>query len=139
MTGEIWRGVPSVEGLLVSNMGRVMVIPFQAEMPNGGLRWYGGFPHRGALADGKRRIIRWRGKTHKVHRLVAEAFHGPQPSPEMRVLHLDEDGGNNAETNLKWGTQKENLNAPGFLAYCHARTGENNPFIKGRKKKDLAS
>jgi hypothetical protein len=29
-------------------------------------------------------------------------------------MHQDENGLNNCAGNLKWGTQKENLNAPGY-------------------------
>ena len=77
--------------------------------------------------------MRYKGKTYKVHRLVCEAFHGP-PSKEKSVcIHLDEDYRNNQPTNLKWSTQKENLNAPGFIAYCKGRTGDNSPFRKGMK------
>lgn len=75
----------------------------------------------------------------KVHRLVCEAFHGPAPSKRSVVIHLDEDATNNRPENLRWGTQKENLNMPGFIAYCKSRTGENSPFIKGRKKKQVAA
>ena len=49
-------------------------------------------------------------------------------------MHLDENAANNRASNLRWGTQKENLNAPGFLDYCRTRTGENNLVVKGRRK-----
>lgn len=51
-------------------------------------------------------------------------------------MHLDENAANNRASNICWGTQKENLNAEGFLAYCRGRTGENSPYIKGRKAKE---
>jgi hypothetical protein len=47
-------------------------------------------------------------------------------------MHLDENSKNNRPENLAWGTQKENLNAPGFIEYCKGRTGKNNPYIKGK-------
>ena len=49
-------------------------------------------------------------------------------------MHLDENAVNNRASNLRWGTQKENLNAPGFLTYCRSRTGEDSPSAKGRRK-----
>ncbi|QDP54003.1 MAG: putative uncharacterized HNH endonuclease [Prokaryotic dsDNA virus sp.] len=52
----------------------------------------------------------------KVHQLVCEAFHGPKPFETAVVIHKDEDALNNRPENLKWGTQKENLNAPKFKA-----------------------
>ncbi len=81
----------------------------------------------------------YRGKTYKVARLVCEAFHGSAPSGKPVCMHLDEYSRNNRPDNLRWGTQKENLNAPGFLTYCHSRTGDNNPLIKGRRSRAGAS
>lgn len=43
-----------------------------------------------------------------VHRLIAETFLGPRPSPQHEVRHLDGDRSNNAASNLAWGTRKEN-------------------------------
>lgn len=95
-------------------------------------RGYGGEPTYGQW-DGGRFIYSRRGhKTLKVARLICEAFNGPAPDGRPVCMHLDENSRNNAPSNLAWGTQKENLNAPGFISYCKGRTGENNPFIKGR-------
>ena len=68
----------------------------------------------------------WRdnhGKTHRVHRLVAEAFiPNPNNKPEIdhintiktdNTVFLNEDGSVNYEkTNLRWVTKKENMNNP---------------------------
>jgi len=48
-------------------------------------------------------------------------------------MHLNDDQTDNRPENLKWGTQRENLNTPSFISYCRSRTGGNNPFIKGRR------
>jgi hypothetical protein len=135
MNGEIWRDVPSVPGILVSSEGRVMYAPHREPMPYGGERSYGGQPTFGVWAkDAGRFIIVIRGRCHKVHRLVAEAFHGPPPFDDAVAMHLDENAANNRPSNLRWGTQKENLNADGFLTYCRSRTGENSPIVKARRK-----
>lgn len=42
---------------------------------------------------------------------------------------------NNTESNLEWGTQKQNLNAPGFIEYCKSRLGKNSPSAKHAAKK----
>ena len=68
----------------------------------------------------------------KIHQAVCEAFHGPKPFPEAVVIHLDEDGHNNRPENLKWGTQKENLNMPKFKAW--QRTPERIARIKEGKR-----
>lgn len=106
-----------------------MVIPYSAEMPYGGPRTYGGQPTKGQW-DGKRFLYRLRGRTYKAHRLVCEAFNG-QPPEGAVCMHLNEDASDNRPENLAWGTQKENLNAPGFLAYCRSRIGKESPVIKG--------
>ena len=134
---EQWRAVPSVPGLLASSFGRVMVAPYTAPLPNGGLRQYGGFPTYGQPVESEGRYITvFRRKTYKVHSLVCEAFNGPRPEG-LVCCHVDEDWRNNLPSNLEWGTQRDNLNAPGFIAYCRSRTGANNPLIKGRASKAL--
>jgi hypothetical protein len=109
-------------------------------MPNGAMRWYRSQPTFGYKVPmsglaGFRMILRINGlgKTFKVARLVCEAFHGPPPVERAVVMHLDDDPGNNRPENLKWGTQKENLNAPQFIAYCKSRTGDKNPFRRSRQ------
>jgi hypothetical protein len=106
-------------------------------MPKGGTRSYGGEPHFGVWnkQDG-RFIVLVHGVTQKVHRLIAEAFHGPPPFHNAVAMHIDENAANNRAENIRWGTQKENLNAEGFIAYCHGRTGENSPAAKARRVKD---
>lgn len=145
---EIWKIVPSEPGVLVSNLGRVVLQPSYAPMPNGVYRAYLPVPSFGVIAKScktakhkyyivmvKRKQGGRRQFTRKVHQLVCEAFHGPKPFPNAVVIHKDENGLNNHESNLKWGTQKENLNAKGFIEYCKSRTGDNSPIIKARKKK----
>ncbi len=129
MQGETWRVVPSAPQFLVSSEGRIMVAPYEAGMPHGGKRQYGGQPHFGVWnkQDG-RFIVVYKGKTFKVHQLVCEAFHGarpPEPDSGITVvMHLDENAANNRAENLAWGTQKQNLNAEGFKVY--RRTGDHN-------------
>lgn len=137
---ENWRPVPSYPGLMASDLGRLLLPPSYGALANGGYRLYRPKPTAG--------VTRWakKGAKHeylgimsrkwgniKVHRAVCEAFHGPSPFDGAVVIHIDENAFNNRPENLKWGTQKENLNAPGFRAYCRTRTGENSPVIKARK------
>jgi acylphosphatase len=143
MDGEIWGTVPSIPRLLVSSEGRVMYLPYRKPVLNGaGERSYSGQPTFGVWnkQDG-RFIIVVDGKTYKIHRLIAEAFHGPSPFEGAVVMHVDENAANNRASNLRWGTQKENLNAKGFRDYCRSRTGENSPTAKarGRKQQTCAS
>lgn len=116
---EIWRPIPSLPKRLASSWGRVMVIPYEGTMARGIKRVYGGAPTYGVWEPKQRRfILQIDGKTYKIARLICEAFHGPAPEEKPVCMHLDENSRNNRPENLRWGTQKENLNAPGFLAYC---------------------
>jgi hypothetical protein len=60
-----------------------------------------GYRYFNATIDGKR-------KTLKFHRIVCEAFHGPQPSPSHVVAHNDGNRLNNRADNLRWATTREN-------------------------------
>lgn len=55
-----------------------------------------------ALCRGKERIL------FRLHRLVLEAFVGACP-PGMECRHLDGNPSNNCLSNLKWGTNFENM------------------------------
>jgi len=46
---------------------------------------------------------------HKVHRIVATAFHGDQPSKSHVVDHIDTNRRNNRPENLRWVTRLENI------------------------------
>ena len=134
---ESWSLVPSEPGLLASSLGRIMVDPYTGNLPNGGERVYGGIPTFGQW-DGKRFVYPRRGhKTLKVHRLVCEAFNG-QPQKGQVCMHLNENATDNKPENLSWGTQKENMNAPGYIAYCKSRIGKKSPITIGRLKRPAA-
>jgi hypothetical protein len=133
---EKWRVIPSLAGLMASNMGRIMVSPYFGEMPNGRSRQYGGHPTTGQWThDQKRYIYVHKGKSYKVARMVCEAFHGEPIFDRAVCMHLNENPRDNRPENLAWGTQKENLNAIGFISYCRSRTGENSPNIKSKLRK----
>lgn len=127
---EEWKIIPSDPTLMASTQGRIMVIPWKH--PTNG-KTYGGTPTRGQW-DGKRFVyIRKHHKTRKVARLVCETFNGPPPEGKNHCMHLDENSMNNQPQNLKWGTNKENLNFPGYLEYCRSRTGDNSSVRKGMR------
>ena len=128
---EVWKPVPSEPGVLASSEGRILLPPRCAPVPHGGYRHYLPEPRFGQVSkahkDAKHefRLIMVRdgakpskSRPRKVHQLVCEAFHGPKPFLDAVVIHLDEDAHNNRPENLKWGTQKENLNMPKFKAWC---------------------
>lgn len=48
-------------------------------------------------------------KRVRVHRIMADVFLGPAPSPEHNVRHLNDCKTDNRLDNLAWGTASENL------------------------------
>lgn len=141
MDAEIWKEVPSKPGVMASSWGRIKLPMRVACMPNGGTREYHPKPVYGVKTKASktaRHVYMGVSAKHfgnmKVHRLVCEAFHGPAPVDKKVVIHIDEDATNNRPENLRWGTQKENLNMPKFIEYCKSRTGDNSPNRKGRSK-----
>lgn len=128
----ITKPIPSLPGYLACDDGRIMCVPYKKQMPNGAIRTYGGGKPTRGVWKGGRFCIYYRGKNYKVARLICEAFHGPSPDGAV-CMHLNEDASDNRPENLAWGTQKENLNAPGFIEYCKSRVGDNSPVRKGRR------
>ena len=141
---EVWKPVPSLPGVLASDEGRILLPPRHAPLPNGGYRIYTPVPTFGSVTRSRkdaqhsyRGLLSSEFGNIKVHQAVCEAFHGPKPFPKAVVIHRDEDGHNNRPGNLKWGTQKENLNMPKFKAWL--RSPERNARIaEGKAKKRAA-
>lgn len=143
---EHWKPVPSKPGLMASSLGRVKLPDGVAPLPNGGIRKYEPKPTYGVKTKASKTarheymgLYNKRYGNMKIHRVVCEAFHGPSPFERAVVIHIDEDALNNKPENLKWGTQKENLNMPKFIEYCKSRTGVNSPVKKGIKKRNTSA
>ena len=142
MEDEKWLSVPSLPEIKASSLGRILLPARKAAMPRGNIRSYTPKPIFGVKTKASKSArhqyygisCRFFGNL-KVHRLICEAFHGPAPFERAVVIHIDENALNNRPENLRWGTQKENLNMPGFIAYCKSRTGENSPSFKGKQKR----
>lgn len=116
---EIWKPSVTLPEYEVSDRGRIRRVKTRRPMPRGGFREYGGHEWPGVWEPVEGRyVFQFKGKTYRVARLVCEAFNGPPPFNGAVCMHRDENSANNAPENLAWGTQKENLNAPGFLAYA---------------------
>ncbi len=129
---EEWRPVPpslvgSQEDIEASSWGRVRGKPYIWTTGTGGKVVRQIKPNYGSISKADkagnyfRLRIKIRGMTYKVHRLVCGAFHGEPPKASAPFLHADDNGLNNAQSNLSWGTQKDNLSAPRFRALMAER------------------
>lgn len=111
-TVEVWRSVLGYEGAYeVSSLGRVASCFRQVPCSRHGLRTYprkirkikptsGGYVRVNLSYGGTTR-------THLVHRLVAEAFHGPAPDG-MDACHNNGRRDDNRPENLRWDTRAGN-------------------------------
>lgn len=97
LDGEHWKPIPQFVGYEVSNFGRVRAVTLiKPKTVNGYLT-----VDMTLSTSGRR-------KTKMVHRLVAEAFVGPQPSAAHEVAHGDGVRHNANSENLRWATRKDN-------------------------------
>jgi len=97
---ELWKEIPNSD-YSVSNLGRV------ASRKKGGWRVLRpkvhkqGYLNVGLCSGG---VLR----TFLVHRLVAEAFLGPKPSPKHEINHKSGIKSDERAVNLEWVTPSEN-------------------------------
>lgn len=116
MDQEIWKDVVGYEGYYqVSDMGRVRSLPRIVKSRNRwgevSLRWPGKLLTLLSIRGGYKKVLLSKdGKVANkvVSSLVMEAFIGPRPKG-LFVLHGDGDPENNRVSNLRYGTQKENM------------------------------
>lgn len=102
---EEWRDISGYEGRYqVSNLGRVRSLPRKTKT---------GFREGVTLIPVKDgvgyQIVNLSRKSHKIHRLVAEAFID-NPNDYKCVNHKDENKLNNRADNLEWCTYEQNNN-----------------------------
>ena len=107
---EIWRPVLGLEEThSVSNLGRIRSEPRICASSPGRTRRVPGRVLKFCLHKTRGYYtIGLGGKTRDVHCVVAEAFLGVRPSPEMECAHEDGVKTNNRVSNLRWDTCKGN-------------------------------
>lgn len=108
--GEEWRPIPRHASYQASSVGRIRSI--DRELTDGRY-WKGRIMVQKNVPRGYRMIalsLGTRGEYRHigVHTLIAEAFHGPRPTPEHQVAHFDGNPSNNCASNLRWATAAEN-------------------------------
>lgn len=129
-SGEAWEPVRGYEGLYaVSSAGRVKSLARKTITGNRGVpeRILNPNVMNGYCCVTLRKNNKV--KVFRVHRLVAEAFIGQQPTPDHQINHIDGNKQNNTVRNLEWCTPRENT--------AHAyKTGlrKASPTAETRKK-----
>jgi len=100
---EIWKDIVGYIGLyIISNYGKIN------SCQRNGTR--GGVLKPSKCRGGYLQVVLSKNgihKTHRIHRLVLEAFIGPCPRGK-EVCHNDGNPQNNRLDNLRWDTRKEN-------------------------------
>ena len=138
---EIWKEIKGYPNYQVSNMGRVKSLNYNRTGKEKIMKLTND-------KDGYLLVKIYKNKkqtTHKVHRLVAEAFLlNPDNNPEIdhintdktdNTVWLNDDGSVNYDkTNLRWVTRKGNMNNP--LSKKNITIGK---FGKNRGKEHFAS
>lgn len=115
---RIWRDIEGFEGLYqVSNTGQIRSLRFGKTKILKVMADNRGYKSLSLYKNGK-------GKTYRVHRLVAQAFI-PNPNNLPEVNHKDENKANNHVSNLEWISHKDNVN----YGTRNKRTGES---LKGK-------
>lgn len=116
-----WREIS--EGYIVSSEGQVVSRKFGrvralAPCPNG----TGYMQVCLCVGGGTRRVT--------IHKLVAEAFLGPRPSPKHEVNHKNGIKSDNRAANLEWMTRSQNLQHRRDVLGYRAARGEANSHVK---------
>jgi hypothetical protein len=108
---EVWKDVIGYEGLYqVSNLGRIKTL---GRVTGDGRVYKPKVMSPGTNATGYLYIeLRKNGvrKTHRLHRLILQAFDPVEGMEHLDVNHIDEDKKNCRLDNLCWMTRAENLN-----------------------------
>lgn len=109
--GETWKDIPDFDGYQISDLGRLRCCRdnhgritgiYRIIRPSVDKEGYF-YMSMSKMADTPKKQYRKR-----VNRLVAEAFIGPSPQPNMVVDHKDDNKQNNRASNLQWKTFAEN-------------------------------
>lgn len=126
---EIWKDIDGYGGLYkVSNFGNVLGSKGGLLKPRLTRKGY----HKVVLHN------KDRGTQYFIHRLVAIAFI-PNPEGKPQVNHKDTNKRNNAESNLEWATQVENMkHGKRNNLYQCKHTGESSNLSKLKKEDVIA-
>lgn len=116
---EVWKDIQGFNGKYrISNLGRVVSIKktIPPTLMNPCLNGAGYYVVRLSLNN--------KAKNFLLHRLIAESFI-PNPQNKPHIDHIDGNPKNNAISNLRWVTPKENMNNPIALERHRVKNRDN--------------
>ncbi len=121
------RNIPGYDGYRITDTG---VVISRHGRPMSLFTDRDGYKRCSLAAEHGKDVMR---KHIPVHRMVCWAFHGPAPSPEYEVRHLDSNPANNVPSNVCWATHLENIRDK----YLHGTMphGETHPMAKLTEEK----
>lgn len=116
MNEEVWKDIKGYEGLYqISNYGRVKSLERLIKKFCGNYTIKEKILKQSKNADGYLQVSLFQkknvSKTYRVHRLVAEAFISNHENKSI-VDHINGERTDNRVENLRWVSQKENINNP---------------------------
>lgn len=118
-----WRPIPEFPGYEVSSSGGVRSV----DRVSHGRRYQGREMKTAPGSSGYPKVQLGKGNHQQVHQLVLLTFRGPCPEG-MEACHGDGNRGNNALSNLRWGTRSSN--ALDRETHGTGISGESNPRVK---------
>lgn len=129
---EVWKDIEGYEDKYqISNLGRVKSLAdnklIERELIRKPRIGKNGYLYVNLFKGSK-------GKTKKIHRLVAETFI-PNPDNLPQVNHIDGNKLNNSIDNLEWVTASENVKHALRIGLTTMPSGKNN-FMYGKHGKD---
>lgn len=122
---EIWKAIPEYEGYYeASSLGRIRSVPRNGTRANGTILALNIKKSGYANVLLSKNDMR---KTHRVHRLIAQAFI-PNPGNKPQVNHKNGDKLDNRVANLEWATSKENIRHKFDILGYKTPQGEGKPI-----------
>lgn len=109
---EIWKSIPGFEGRYeASSFGRIKSLPNSRRSTELVLKQRPNTLRGNYMCVGLtgRRDGQLFQRGYHVHALVCLAFHGLPGSPDLEACHNDGDNRNNAPSNVRWDTHRNNL------------------------------
>lgn len=138
LPGEVWKSVAGYEGLYsVSNYGRIKSLEKTVQGTDGKIRVLKPRIKKYAISNGYPVVSLCKDSITRVkfvHRIIALAFL-PNPEHKPNVDHINRNTLDFRLENLRWTTQKENMNNPNSVEYCRQHVNKKETALLANETK----